>query len=43
MTVEPLDECGGCGADLFDGVKHFCPVLGTWVLATTEMPEEEDE
>lgn len=28
-----LGECDGCGEWLQDGVKHDCPVLGTWVLA----------
>lgn len=32
----PLGECDGCGEDLFDGIPHDCPVLGTRVLATTE-------
>jgi hypothetical protein len=28
----PLDECGACGVDLFHGVPHDCPELGTEVL-----------
>ena len=28
-----LGECDSCGEELQDGVKHHCPVLGTWVLA----------
>lgn len=28
-----LGECDGCGADLFDGLEHDCPVLGTVVVA----------
>jgi predicted RNA-binding Zn-ribbon protein involved in translation (DUF1610 family) len=28
---EPIDECDACGADLFDGVPHECPVGGNVV------------
>ena len=26
-----MDECGGCGEDLYDGIGHECPVLGCTV------------
>ena len=28
---QPLDECEACGADLFLGVPHECPVGGNTV------------
>lgn len=33
---QPLGECDGCGADLYDGEPHDCPVLGTIVRADRE-------
>jgi hypothetical protein len=27
----PLGECDACGADLYDGVDHECPVTGSIV------------
>jgi hypothetical protein len=38
----PLDECDACGADLYLGVVHDCPVLGAEVVVTEEPPDERD-
>lgn len=40
--TEPLAECDQCGADLFDGIPHECPVGGNTVVATQDdMMKEE--
>lgn len=34
---EPIDECDACGADLFFGEIHDCPVLGTCVKVEDDL------
>ena len=32
VNEEPVDECDNCGADLYFGVVHDCPVTGSPVV-----------